>query len=68
MKKQLLEDLNNRVNKIKDKKKQKIIKIILNNKNWYYDFNIDEFLNIMFDLGYDKEQSLNIYKQLIIYK
>lgn len=66
VKQKLLEDLNKKVDEIKNIKKQKIIKIIFKNKNWYYDMEIDEFLNIMYDLGYDKETSLKIYKKLVI--
>ena len=61
----LLEEINNKTDNIKDEKKKKVIKIILHNPNWYLDVNIDIFINILNDLGYCKQQSIEIYKFLL---
>lgn len=60
-KENILAEFNNKLTNITDPKKKKVIKIILNNSNWYLAVTIDIFINILFDLGY----SIEIYKFLI---
>lgn len=68
MKDFILSELEEKVKELNDSKKRKIIETIIKNKNWYFDINFDMFYNILLDLGYEKEEILKKYKELIIVK
>lgn len=61
----ILNEISEKVKKLEDNKKRKIIQTILKNKKWYIDINFDMFYDILLDLGYDKDNVFKIYKELI---
>ena len=62
----ILNEIYEKVKKIENIKKRKIIETIIKNKNWYIDIDFDMFYDILLDLGYDKESIFKIYKELVI--
>ena len=62
----ILNEIYEKVKKIENIKKRKIIETIIKNKNWYIDIGFDMFYDILLDLGYDKESIFKIYKELVI--
>ena len=65
MKNEVLKDIKNKVIKLDDSKKNNLIKNITNKNNWYYDMNIDNVLDILITIGYDKKSAVEVYKLLI---
>lgn len=66
MKKEIiLAEINGNIKNVENFKKKKVIQTILNNPKWYIDVTLDTFINILFDLGYTKEKSIELYKFLI---
>ena len=63
-----MKDIELRLLKLKEEnlKKYELIKKIINSDNWFLKLDIDTFVNILNELGYDKEEALNIYKKLIV--
>ena len=61
----LEQEISNRLELIEDQRKKKVISSILKNNKWYIDLNLEVVINILMDLGFSKEQSINIYKYLI---
>lgn len=66
MNKTILDEINDRVPSIKDERKKKLITSILKKNDWYLSINLDTFISILIDLGYSKEEALNIYKDLVV--
>ncbi len=66
MNKTILDEINDRVPSIKDERKKKLITSILKKNDWYLSINLDTFISILIDLGYSKEDALNIYKDLVV--
>lgn len=62
----ILKEINNKINYINNLKKKKLISVILSNPFWYIDLKTDVVINIFLDLGYNKEEALELYKKLII--
>ena len=66
--KKILEEIDYKAKLIKDDRKKKVITSILKKDKWYNELNFDTILSIMLDLGYNKQQAIDIYKYLIINK
>lgn len=47
------------------KKKFSLIKNILNDKDWVFKIDANTACNIIKDLGFDREEAINIYQELI---
>lgn len=60
------EELLSKVKLLKDKKKRKVIETIIKKDKWYMDVDIEMFISILYDLGIDKNSSIEIYKKLHI--
>lgn len=54
-------DLEHRLNKIEDKRKQKLISTIIKKDKWYNNINFDTYISIMQDLGYNNDEAKEIY-------
>ena len=61
MKSKIEQDIKFRVNQIEDEQKKKIIKTIIDKKEWYYAIKFDTYISIMQDLGYDIKETKDIY-------
>lgn len=61
----LLIEISNRISKISDVRKQKIISSILKNNTWYLDLDIDTVISILLDLEFDKIDAIEVYKSLL---
>ena len=66
MKKNLLEDISNRLSNITDDRKRKLVTSILKKDNWYEIIDFDTVISILMDLGYTKEEAVSFYEKLII--
>ena len=66
MKKNLLEDISNRLSNITDDRKRKLITSILKKDNWYEIIDFDTVISILMDLDYTKEEAVSFYEKLII--
>lgn len=62
----ILKEINNKLSCLNDLKKKKLIATILQNPYWYIDLKTDIVINIFLDLGYNKEETLELYKKLMI--
>ena len=60
------EELLDKVNLLKDERKKKIIKTIISNDKWYMNVDVEMFISILYDLGIDKKNAIDIYKKLHI--
>ena len=60
------EELLSKVKLLKDEKKRKVIETIIKKDKWYMDIEIEMFISILYDLGIDKNSSIEIYKKLHI--
>ena len=60
------EELLDKVSSLKDERKKKIIKTIISKDKWYMDIEIEMFISILYDLGIDKKNAIDIYKKLNI--
>lgn len=60
------EELLSKVKLLKDEKKRKVIETIIKKDKWYMDVDIEMFISILYDLGIDKNSSIEIYKKLYI--
>lgn len=60
------EELLSKVKLLKDEKKRKVIETIIKKDKWYMDVDIEMFISILYDLGIDKNSSIEIYKKLHI--
>lgn len=60
------EELLDKVNMLQDERKKKIIKTIISKDKWYMDIDIEMFISILYDLGIDKKNAIDIYKKLHI--
>lgn len=54
-------DLEHRLNKIEDKRKQKLISTIIKKDKWYNNIDFDTYISIMQDLGYNNDEAKEIY-------
>lgn len=54
-------DLELRLNKIEDKRKQKLISTIIKKDKWYNNIDFDTYISIMQDLGYNNDEAKEIY-------
>ena len=61
----LLIEISNRISKISDVRKQKIISSILKNNTWYLDLDIDTVIIILLDLEFYKIDAIEVYKSLL---
>ena len=60
------EELLDKVNMLQDERKKKIIRTIISKDKWYMDIDIEMFISILYDLGIDKTNAIDIYKKLHI--
>ena len=60
------EELLSKVKLLKDEKKRKVIETIIKKDKWYMDVDIEMFISILYDLGIDKTNAIDIYKKLHI--
>lgn len=63
--KEWLEEVNDRIEALDDPRKKKIISSILKNSRWYLEMDVDIVISILIDLGFNKTQSVEIYKYLL---
>lgn len=58
-------ELNKRLEFLDDERKKKVINTIINKDKWYMNIDIEMFISILYDLGIDKENAIDIYKRLM---
>ncbi len=59
-----LKEINDRLSKVADLRKKKLITSIVSKDNWYLNVSFDTFISILLDLNYSKEEAISIYKNL----